>query len=133
MKQGSAARIAYVDTSFLVSITLGERGSAALERRLGTFDELAASNLLEAELRAALVREHVVPDPDFLAGISWILPDRPLVAEIGRVLAAADYLRGADCWHLAAALYLVDDPGEITFLTLDNKQGEIARMLGFNI
>jgi hypothetical protein len=29
------------------------------------------------------------------------------------------------------ALYIADDPAEITFLTLDNKQREVARLLGF--
>ena len=131
MKQAGASTIAYVDTSCLVAIVLGERGSAALEKRLVTFGELAASNLLDAELRATLVREGVAPDPDFLAGISWILPDRPLAVEIERVLAAG-YVRGADCWHLAVALYIADDPAELTFLTRDNKQREVARALGFD-
>jgi hypothetical protein len=130
MTHGSTSGIAYVDTSCLVSIALGERGSVALERRLSTFGEFIASNLLEAELRATLAREGVVLDPDFLADISWILPARPLGVEIERVLAAG-YLRGADCWHLAAALYLADDPAEITFLTLDDKQREVAHLLGF--
>lgn len=122
--------IAYVDTSCLVSIALGERGATALERRLSTFSELASSNLLEAELRAALAREGVSMDADFLADMSWVLPARALSEEMERVLDAG-YLRGADCWHVAVALYLARDPGGITFLTLDNKQREVARSLGF--
>jgi len=130
VKQERASRIAYVDTSCLVSIALGERGAVALERRLSTFSELAASNLLEAELRATLTREGAVLDPDFLADISWVLPARSLSGEIERVLAAG-YLRGADCWHVAVALYLADDPTQVAFLTLDNKQREVAQLLGF--
>jgi hypothetical protein len=42
-----------------------------------------------------------------LAGVSWILPDRRLTAEIQRVLDVHP-LRGADLWHVATALYLVN-------------------------
>jgi len=41
------------------------------------------------------------------------------------------HVRGADCWHLAAALDLAEDPGAITFLTLDERQAAVARSLGF--
>lgn len=130
MKKSDARKIAYVDTSCLVAIAFGERGAAALARRLATFDELVSSNLLEAELRAAFVREGVASDPESLRSLSWIVPDRPLHAEIARVLASG-YLRGADCWHVATALYLADDPSTVTFLTLDDKQRYVARALGF--
>lgn len=122
--------VAYVDTSCLVAIAFGERGASALARRLDGFDELISANLLEAELRAAFVREDVDPHPDSLAALSWVVPDRPLHAEIARVLAAG-YVRGADCWHLAAALYVAREPAEISFLTLDERQRGVARKLGF--
>jgi PIN domain-containing protein len=130
VKEERASRIAYVDTSCLVAIALGERDAATLERRLSTFGELVASNLLEAELRATFAREGVAMDPDFLTDISWVLPARSLSGEIERALSAG-YLGGADCWHVAVALYLADDPAQIAFLTLDNKQREVAQILGF--
>ncbi|HLA88854.1 MAG TPA: PIN domain-containing protein [Gemmatimonadaceae bacterium] len=123
-------KLAYVDTSCLVAIAFAERGAAALARRLEGFDELVSSNLLEAELRSTLVREEVAQEPDVLDAISWIVPDRPLHAEIGTVLSAG-YVRGADCWHLASALYLAEDPSAISFLTLDARQKSVARTLGF--
>lgn len=122
--------VAYVDTSCLVAIAFRERGAAALARRLDGFDELIAANLLEAELRAAFVRENAAPDPDALTALSWVVPDRPLHAEIARVLAAG-YVRGADCWHLATALYVATEPAELSFLTLDERQRGVARQLGF--
>lgn len=85
---------------------------------------------MEAELQAALAREDVDPDPDLLGTISWVLPVRPLSMEIARVLETG-YLRGADCWHVAAALYVAGDPADITFLTLDLKQRDVARRCGF--
>jgi hypothetical protein len=122
--------VAYVDSSCVVAVALAERGGTAMARRLGAFDELVSSNLLESEVRAALAREHVASDVPLLSAISWILPDRPLQDEIGMVLDAG-YLRGADCWHLAAALYLAGDPREVAFLTLDERQAKVAGALGF--
>jgi uncharacterized protein with PIN domain len=97
-------KVAYVDTSCLVAIAFGERGATAVERRLAGFDALVASNLLEAELRAAFKREKADGVDTLLELIEWISPERPLGNEIARVLSAG-YVRGADCWHLATALY----------------------------
>ncbi len=123
--------IAYVDTSCLVAVAFGERGATAMARRLERFDVLVASDLLEAELRGAFLREGVEQEPEMLGAISWIVPDRPLHAEITRVLDTG-YMRGADCWHLAAALYLAEDPAAISFLTLDERQAAVAKTLGFH-
>ncbi len=124
-------KIAYVDTSCLVAVALGERGAAAVERRLARFDRLVSSNLLEAELRAALRREGVEGASRVLSSIAWLLPDRPLSAEIAAVLEAG-YVRGADCWHLATALYLAPEPSELSFITLDERQRDVAALLGFS-
>jgi hypothetical protein len=125
-------KAAYVDTSCFVAIAFGERGATALARRLAAFDELLASSLLEAELRAAFAREGIAGEPHALSAITWISPDRPLRPEIVRVLETG-YVRGADCWHLATALYLAPDPGELTFLTLDARQRGVAEALGFTV
>jgi len=123
-------KVAYVDTSCLVAIAFGERGASAVARRLTEFDEIVSANLLEAELRAAVLRERLDWGAALVAGLSWVAPDRPLHAEIARVLAAG-HVRGADCWHLATALYVASDPATIAFVTLDARQGVIARTLGF--
>lgn len=122
--------IAYVDTSCLVAIAFGERGGKALVRKLQGFAELLSSNLLEAELRSAFLREGVPFEPRLLSQITWILPDRPLGVEMARVLEVG-YVRGADLWHLATALYLVDDPRDLSFVSLDRRQVEVAGLLGF--
>ncbi len=122
--------IAYIDTSALVAIAFGERGAKALAHRLEAFDELFSANLLEAELRASLVREEVSADNTLLSWITWVLPHRPLSREITTVLSTG-YLRGADLWHLACALYLVDAPRDASFVTLDDRQLAAATHLGF--
>ena len=124
-------RVAYVDTSALVAIVFGESGATATIRHLDACDELFSSNLMEAELRASLVRENVHAELEMLSWISWVLPDRPLTPEIERVLAAG-YLRGADLWHVACALYLAEDPKDISFITLHRQQRAVARELGFH-
>ena len=52
-------------------------------------------------------------------------------ADTSALLAVA-YLRGADLWHIATALYVKDTVvGEMTFVTLDNRQRAVAANLGF--
>ena len=122
--------VAYVDTSCLIAVAFGEPGAKPLARRLESYDELVSCSLLEAELRSALTREGVERGSDLIDGLSWILPDRRLTAEIERVLSVR-HLRGADLWHVATALYLAESPPDVDFLTLDSAQREAASALGF--
>ena len=43
------------------------------------------------------------------------------------------YLRGADLWHVATALYMSPEPGDISFVTLDRRQRNVAKALGFRV
>lgn len=125
-------KAAFVDSSALVALALGEKTARSLAKLLAGYDQLLASTLLEAELRAALRREGVDDPPErLLAALRWIHPPRPLSAELRRVLAAGA-LRGADAWHLASALF-VAQPAGMDLLTLDERQGEVARRLGFRV
>lgn len=122
---------AYVDTSCLVAVALREPGVARLRRSLMGAERLFAANLLEAEFRVTMLREKVDDGiEDYLSWLSWIIPDRSLTPEM-RVVLDEGYVRGAVLWHLACALFLPADPGELHFLTCDRRQGEIARALGF--
>lgn len=125
-------KVAYVDTSAIVAIAFMERGGADLARRLNDIPHLLASNLLEAELRAAFAREEQPFAADLTACIEWVLPDRPLGPEIATVLDTG-YLRGADLWHVATALYVAGDPAEISFMTVDARQAAVAGALGFQV
>ena len=122
---------AYVDTSCLVAIGFDEPGGRRLARRLEQYDRLFASNLLEAELRSAILREKVDSRADvLLSWITWLHPNRPLTQELVRI-ATVGYLRGADMWHMAHALFLAPEGKELSFLTLDTRQREVAAALGF--
>ena len=122
--------VAFVDSSCLVAIALGEPGAKATARRLAGYDVLLASGLLEAELIAACTREQLrTPSA---ASLSWVFPSRRLTAELERVFNSG-YLRGADAWHLACALYVSPNPAELSFETLDLAQRKVARSLGFQV
>ena len=123
---------AYVDSSVLICIAFREPNWRERELRLNRYATLVASNLLEAEVKAAHVRSGVPFEPGLLDAIDWLLPDRPLGEEI-ELAAGSGYLRGADLWHLATALWFSPQPGDVDFLTLDNRQAEVAGTLGFGL
>jgi predicted nucleic acid-binding protein len=121
---------AYVDTSCIVATAFGEKDAVAIARRLARYDRVLSSPLLEAELFSALLREGREVTSEWSSAIEFVIVDRPLSPEVTRVLSAG-YLRGADCWHLATALYVAPDPADLTFVTLDSIQRKVARTLGF--
>ncbi len=123
---------AYVDTSVLTAIAFDEPGAAAHARQLDGFAHVVSANLLEAELRAAFARETLRFQESAIAGIDWVLPNRPLAPEFAAVLETGD-LRGADLWHVAMALYVSPRPGSLSFATLDARQSTVANALGFPV
>ncbi len=125
-------KLAYVDTSFLLAIAFNEPAAVKQASRLREFDRLFSSNLLEAEFRAALTREGIREQGrELLEQLTWVYPNRSLSREFGRVLESG-YLKGADLWHLACALFLGLGPRHVFFLTLDSRQREVATILGFS-
>ena len=124
--------VAYVDTSVLVALAFEEPDGAGVRNRLEAFSRLLSSNLLEAELRAACAREVCRFSESLTANLTWVLPDRSLAPELAAVLTAG-YLRGADLWHVASALYVAPTPSDLWFVTLDERQRSAAATLGFRI
>ncbi len=123
--------LAYVDSSCIVAVLLTETGARRLGRALARYARLYSSNLLEAEVIAVAQREGVRVDRGALfANLHWLVPSRALSAEIEQTRAAG-YLRGADLWHIAHALYLRAEIGTTDFLTLDTRQSEVAEHLAF--
>lgn len=122
----------FLDSSVLIAIAFNEPTAAAARRRLLAAGRVLAAPLLDAEVRAAFRREERAVDEALLAPIAWIHPNRVLSAEIARVLNLG-YLRGADCWHLASALFAAPIPSDATFLTFDTRQRAVAKALGFRV
>lgn len=124
------SQAAYVDSSCIVAIAMREAGARQIATRLNSFSAVLSNPLLDAEVRSACVRENISLSIIELSIVKFVRVRRPISAEIDRVLAAG-YLRGADCLHVATALYLSPDPKQLTFLTLDDKQRAVAKKLGF--
>jgi len=123
---------AYLDSSCVVAAAFGEPGARPMITRRQSFSLVISSTLLEAEVFSALRREQREVTKAFHAELSLIAPDRALSEELARVLGAG-YVRGADCWHLATALYVAPEPSALTFLTLDLAQRKVAKALGFRV
>lgn len=123
---------AYLDSSCVVAAAFGESGAKSMLARRRSFSLVISSTLLEAEVFSAMHREHRDLTDAYHAEVALIAPDRSLSEEITRVLEAGD-VRGADCWHLATALYVAPDPSELTFLTLDLAQRKVAIALGLQV
>ncbi len=75
-------------------------------------------------------RQGMQLDPKIISDVDWINPNRPLTDEFELILSVG-YLRGADLWHVAVALFASPDPSQISFITLDTRQREVARKIGF--
>jgi hypothetical protein len=124
-------RLAYVDTSCLVAVAFDEPAADEMIHQLRDCDRLFASNLLEAELRSALRREGIEHGAAHLvSGLSWFYPNRSLRPEFVDVLKHG-YVKGADLWHLACALFMKRRVEGLLFFTLDKRQQNIATRLGF--
>jgi hypothetical protein len=130
-------KVAYVDSSCLVAIVASEPGYLDVRARLSKFDKLFSSTLLEAEIRSVVLRKSITGGlGNVWAWLTWVVPKRRLTREINQVLGAGSP-RGSDLWHLASAVFMRERIGEqvseLSFLTLDGGQAEIARSLGFRI
>ncbi len=123
-------KVAYVDTSCIIAIAFREPGAKDVLHRLKRFDELISSDLMFAELRSAFAREKVDFPAELTSAVGRLLPDRPLDEECERALSAG-YLRGADLWHVACALFIAPQPEMIHFVSLDQRQTGVAKKLGF--
>lgn len=124
---------AYLDSSFLLAILLGESRARSLQGLAARFDDLLAGDLLVAEALATAAREDLELEllTPAIEGIDLVLPDRSLEPEMREVLQHGR-LRGADLWHLACALYVAGDAREeLAFLSRDAPQRRLARRLGF--
>lgn len=121
---------AYVDTSWLTAIAFAESSHTRSVDILTGAGQLLCSGLVEAEVRSVCRREGVSASSSLVDRLTLIMPDRSLRPEIERILEVG-YLRGADLWHIACALFVSPTPADLVFLTLDARQAGVAQALGF--
>ena len=130
-----APQAAYVDGSALIPMLFRERPVGdAVRQRLQRHRMLISSNFLEAELRVEFRQAQLDYDPTSLPSVEWVVPDRPLDAEMEVIVEAAN-LGVARLWHLANAVYIHQQLGGLpmAFITLDEQQETVAIELGFAV
>jgi predicted nucleic acid-binding protein len=126
-------KAAYVDSSCLIAIATAEPGHRELSKRLTSQERLFSSDLLEAELKSALSRHGDGGRVrNILSWVERVRPHRGLTEEIDRALETG-YVRGADLWHLACALFIQPKIQNLSFFTLDGQQNGVAQALGFRV
>ena len=124
---------AYADTTALIPLAGDEQPVADLIRqRLDGFQFLLSANLLDAEMRAVYASEGHDFDRNVLSEVRWIMPNRPLNAEM-TAIAEIVHLPAARLWHLAVALFFDELVPGLVFITLDEQQETAARELGLAI
>lgn len=112
-----------------------EPSARALARKLESLEELFSSSLFVAELLATLSREgRPLSEADGLLDVvSLVFPSESLAAQCREALELG-YLRGADLWHLACAMFLAGrERDKLLFISLDDRQRAQAKRLGFAV
>lgn len=124
--------VAYLDTSALGRVLLGEPDAPAILRELGSFEQHVASRLLRLELRRLALREDLLPAADqLLAGVALLPLDE-------RVLTSAETIPPAtvatlDAIHLVTALLLAGAGRLDAVMTYDRRLTEGARTHGLTV
>jgi predicted nucleic acid-binding protein len=123
---------AYLDTSALGRVLLGEPDAPAILAALGAFDQHVASRLARVELRRLALRE------DALAAADRLLAGVALVPIDDAVLAAAETVEPStvatlDAIHLATALRLADAAVLDAVVTYDLRLADGARHHGLTV
>jgi predicted nucleic acid-binding protein len=124
--------VAYLDTSALGRVLLGEPDAGAILAALGRFEERVASRLARVELRRLALRENRLADADaLLAGVALL----PVTADL---LAAAEVVAPAtvatlDAIHLVTALQLSAIDRLDALVTYDHQLATGARQHGITV
>lgn len=129
-------RILYWDSSAVISLLVPDRHTQSARIHASTEDEHLLSSLAHAEVCAVISRlersgvidpKHAASAKDRFDRGSWtfarIVPSRRLVQR----LASRWALRGADLWHLGAALTLQAQKPNVEILSFDQSLIEAAR------
>ena len=132
----------YLDTSALVKLYVEERGRTALVEAVSEAEIVATSMVAYVEARAAFTRRHrerVLAPADYRRSVRALDGDwsrylrfevsEALVRAAGR-LAERYRLRAYDAVHLASALVMRDQLGEVVFACWDSGLNATARRAG---
>jgi uncharacterized protein len=119
----------YLDSSAIVKLAIEERESAPLRRHLRRRGPLTTSALARTEVLRAMLEEGepgLTRGRDVLGRLNLVRVNDRVLNAAGALLPSA--LRSLDAIHLATALQLGDDVGQL--VTYDERMAEAARTLG---
>lgn len=119
----------YIDSSVAILVLNNELSKKNLNAQL-----IVSHEILVAEILSFVTRDRFPSEKyeEFLSKVAI----QHLVAPIKwcKQVLHYGYCKGADCLHLACAMSMSSPKySELTFLTCDIRQGEIARKIGFNV
>ena len=118
--------VAYIDTSVLGRVLLGEPDRAAILRELGAFELRVASRLARIELRRLALRHDVLADADqLLSGVALLPLDDDLLTAAETVPPPT--VATLDAVHLANAVRLARAGRLDAIVTYDSRLAEGAR------
>jgi len=124
--------VAYLDTSVLGRLLLGEPDAPAILRELGSFDLRVASRLMRVELRRLALREDVLADADqLLAGVALVPLDDDLLTAAETIPPPT--VATLDAIHLATALRLARAGRLDAVFTYDARLADGARRHGLAV
>lgn len=122
---------AYVDSSVVLATIFEDQPAKKLAKLWGSAERFISSYLLEVEVFSAMRREQVdVSLADEPLRRLGFVQTRSLAQECKEILRMG-YLRGADLFHLATAVWVRDKFTDLKFFSFDRQQMEIADKLGF--
>ena len=123
---------AYLDTSVLGRVLLGEPDTPAILEALADFDQHVASRLVRIELRRLALRHGNLADADaLLAAIALIPLDDAVLAAAETVSPAS--VATLDAIHLVAAIRLAEAGLLEALMTYDARLSEGAREHGLRV
>ena len=126
--------LVYLDSSALVKIVVGEKGSEALRAFVGANAARVTSAVAVTEVRRAVGRlpgRHAHADRARLVldGVALLVVDTEILERAARL--GPPELRTLDAIHVASALSL--GPDLLAFVTYDARQREAARKAGLPV
>jgi predicted nucleic acid-binding protein len=125
-------RFVYLDTSAFMKLITPEAETAALQHYLVSRSLRVSSALLRTEALRAAIRisqEHVAKVRRQLRRVAMVDVSRELLEQAGSLMPAD--LRSLDAIHVAAALSLGDDLGDL--VTYDGRMISAALAQGLNV
>jgi predicted nucleic acid-binding protein len=124
--------VAYLDTSALGRVLLGEPDRPAILRELGGFELRVASRLMRVELRRLALRHDLLADADqLLSGVALVPLDEDLLTAAETVPPPT--VASLDAIHLATALRLARAGRLDALLTYDARLADGARRHGLTV